>query len=83
MPTSPEKRREFDRLLRRERISRMLDIAPPIAIGGGLFCGLIWMRSHGGPPWISLLLAGSAALAKPAIFVVRMMERRRKQNKLD
>jgi hypothetical protein len=61
MPMSPERQREFDRLLRRERIGRMLEIAPPLVIGGGLLVGLMWLRTHGGPAWIGLTLGGAAA----------------------
>jgi len=83
MPMSVEKRRQFDRLLGRERIGRMLEIAPPIVIGVGLFVGLIWLRTHGGPAWIGLVLAGAAALAKPALMALRVPEKRRSRNRLD
>ncbi len=83
MPMSPEKRRQFDRLLWRERIGRMLEIAPPIVIGVGLFVGLIWLRAHGGPAWIGLTIAGGAALAKPALMVIRVLEKRRRRKQLD
>jgi hypothetical protein len=83
MPMSPEGRRQADRLLWRERIGRMLKIAPPIVIGGGLFVGLIWLRMHGGPGWIALGLAGAAALSKPALMVLRVLEKRRSCNGLD
>jgi hypothetical protein len=64
MPIGPERQRQFNRLLLRERIGRMLKIAPPVAIGG-LLDRLLWLRTHGGPPWVGLTLGG-AALAKPA-----------------
>ncbi len=83
MPMSPEKRRQFGRLLWRERIGRMLKIAPPIVIGVGLFVGFIWLQTHGGPAWIGLVLAGTAALAKPALMVLRVLEKRRSRNRLD
>ena len=83
MPMSPERRRQFDRLLWRERIGRMLKLAPPIVIGGGLFVGLIWLRTHGGPGWTGVLLAGAAALPKPALMVLRVLEKRRSCNRLD
>lgn len=79
MPMSPERRREFDRLLRRERMKRVLRVGPPVLIGAGLLSGLLWLRMHGGPAWIGLVLAGSAALAKPALFVVRYLDRRRRK----
>ncbi len=82
MPMSPERRRQFDRLLWRERIGRMLKIAPPIVIGVGLFVGFIWLQ-NGGPAWIGLVLAGAAALAKPALMVLRVLEKRRSRNRLD
>ncbi len=77
-----EKRRQFHRLLWGERIGRMLKITPPIVIGGGLFVGLIWLRTHGGPGWIGLVLAGAAALPKPALMVLRVLEKRRSRNRL-
>ena len=77
MPMSPDKRRRFDRILRRKRVVRTLEIAPPIIIGTSLFVGLGWLWSHGGPAWIGLALAGATALAKPALIVIRVLESRR------
>lgn len=82
MPMSPERRREFERLLRRERMKRVLQVGPPVLIGAGLLGGLLWLRTHGGPPWIALLLAGGAALAKPALFVVRYLDRRKQRDEM-
>lgn len=83
MPMSPERQREFDRLLRRERIGRMLRIAPPLVIGGGFLVGLMWLRTHGGPAWIGLTLGGAAALAKPALLVNRLLQARRRRKEGD
>lgn len=83
MPMDPQKRRQFERLLWRERFIRMMDIAPAIAVGGGLFVGFYWLRGHGGPPWIGLALAGAAALAKPALMVMRVLEQRRRRKQMD
>ena len=80
---SPEKKRQFDRLLRRERVRRTLDTAVPVGIGAGLLIGIIWLRDHGGPAWIGLALAIVAALAKPALIVLRVLEKRRNRNQLD
>jgi L-asparagine transporter-like permease len=76
MPISPAKRRQFDRILRRERVVRTLEIAPAIIIGTGVFLGLGWLWSHGGPA-IGLALAGATALAKPTLIVIRVLESRR------
>ena len=83
MPMTPERQREFERLLRRERMKRVLQVGPPVLIGAGLLSGLLWLRMHGGPPWIGLLLAGGAALAKPALFVVRYLDRRRQRDEME
>jgi hypothetical protein len=83
MPMSPERRREFDRLLRRERMRRTLRIGPPILAGAGLLAGFMWLRTHGAPPWIGLVIAGGAAFAKPAILMVRYFEQRRQRDRLD
>ncbi len=83
MPMSPERRREFDRLLRRERLRRTLQIGPPVLAGAGILAGLFWLRAHGGAPWIGLVLAGGAAVAKPAVLLVRYFERRRERDRLD
>jgi hypothetical protein len=80
---TPERRREFERLLRRERMKRVLQVGPPVLIGAGLLSGLLWLRAHGGPPWIGLLLAGGAALAKPALFLVRYFDRRRQRDEME
>jgi hypothetical protein len=77
MPVNPEMQRQFDRFLWRERIIRTLVIAPPLVIGIGLVIGLIWLWSQGGPTWIGLVLAGVTALAKPALVVMRVIEKRR------
>ena len=82
VPMSPEKRRRFDRILWRERVVRTLEIALPIVIGGGIFIALIWLQSRGGPAWIGLTLA-SAALAKPVLVVIRVLEKRRLHGRLD
>jgi hypothetical protein len=83
MPMSPERRREFEQLLRRERAKRLLQAGPPVLIGAGLLSGLLWLRMHGGPPWIGLLLAGTAAFAKPAILFVRYLDRRRQRDRME
>jgi hypothetical protein len=83
MPMSPERQRQFTRLLWRERVGRMLKIAPPVAIGGGLLVGLLWLRTHGGPPWVGLTLGGAAALAKPALMVTRILRARRRRKEMD
>jgi hypothetical protein len=80
---NPETRRQFDRWLRRERISRIMDIAPPAVIAVGLVVGVIWLRGPGGPPWIGLALAGAAALAKPALMAIRVLENRRRRKQMD
>ena len=82
-PMNPETRRQFDRWLWRERISRIMDFGAPVAIGVVLFIGLIWLRTHGGPAWIGLAIAGAAALAKPALMVARVLEKRRRRKPLD
>jgi len=83
MPMSPERRREFERLLRRERMKRVLQAGPPVLIGAGLLGGLLWLRTHGAPPWIGLVLAGGAAFAKPAILLVRYLDQRRQRDRMD
>ncbi|MCI0431122.1 MAG: hypothetical protein L0210_11345 [Rhodospirillales bacterium] len=83
MPMILEKRRQFECLLWRERIGWVLQVAPPFVIGGGLVVGLIWLRAHGSPAWIGLVLAGAAALAKPALMMLRVLEKRRSRNRLD
>lgn len=80
-PMNPETRRQFDRWLWRERISRIMDFGLPVGIGVGLFVGLIWLLGHGGPAWIGLTIA--AALAKPALMVIRVLERRRRRKQTD
>jgi hypothetical protein len=80
---TPERRREFERLLRRERMKRVLALGPPVLIGAGLLSGVLWLRMHGGPPWIGLLLAGAGALAKPALFFVRYLDRRRERDRME
>jgi hypothetical protein len=82
-PMNPETRRQFDRWLWRERISRIMDFGVPVGIGVALFAGLIWLRSHGGPAWIGLTIAAAAALAKPALMVIRVLEKRRRRKKMD
>jgi hypothetical protein len=83
MPMSPERQREFNRLLWRERIGRMLRIAPPVVVGGGLLVGLMWLRTHGGPAWIGLTLGGAAALAKPVLMVNRVLQARRRRKEME
>lgn len=83
MPMSPERQRQFNRLLWRERVGRILKIAPPVAIGGGLLVGVMWLRTHGAPAWIGLTLAGAAALAKPALMVNRVLQTRRRRKEMD
>jgi hypothetical protein len=80
---APERQRQFGRLLWRERMARMLEIASAVGIGVGLFAGLLWLRGHGGPAWIGLTLAGAAALAKPALIVIRVLETRRRRKQWD
>ena len=58
-------------------------IAPPLVIGIGLVIGLIWLWRHGGPTWIGLVLVGVTALAKPALMVMRVLEKRRRRKLLD
>ena len=82
-PMNPETRRQFDRWLWRERISRLMDLALPVGIGVVLFVGLIWLRTNGGPAWIGLAIAGAAALAKPALMVIRVLEKRRRRQQMD
>ena len=83
MPMSPERQREFDRLLRRERIARVLELAPPLAIGIGLCAGLIWLRTHGGAAWIALIIAATVGVAKPALMAFRVREQRRRRNRME
>ena len=83
MPMTPERRREFERLLRRERMKRVLELGPPVLIGAGLLSGVLWLRMHGGPPWIGLVLAGGAAFAKPAVLLVRYLDRRRQRDGME
>jgi len=82
-PMNPETRRQFDRWLWRERISRIIDLGLPVGVGIALFVGLIWLRSHGGPAWIGLAIAAAAALAKPALMVIRVLEKRRRRKKME
>jgi hypothetical protein len=83
MPMSPERQREFDRLLRRQRFARMLELATPFVIGIGLFAALVWLRTHGGAAWIGLTIAAAAGLAKPALMAIRVREQRRRRNRMD
>jgi hypothetical protein len=83
MPMSPERQRQFNRLLRRERVGRVLKVAPPVVIGGGLMVGLMWLRTHGAPVWVGLTLGGAAALAKPALMVSRVLRTRRRRKEMD
>jgi len=83
MPMSPDKRRRFDRILRRDRVVQTLEIALPIVIGAVIFVTLVWLRSRGGPTWFGLTLAGAAALGKPALVVIRVLEKRRFRSPLD
>jgi hypothetical protein len=83
MPMSPERQRQFNRLLWRERVDRMLRIAPPVVIGGGLVVGVMWLRTHGAPVWVGLTLGSAAALAKPALMVTRVLRARRRRKEMD
>jgi hypothetical protein len=83
MRMSPERQREFDRLLRRQRVGRMLERASPFVIGIGLFAGLIWLRTHGSTAWIGLTITAAAGLAKPALMAIRVRERRRRRDRMD
>jgi hypothetical protein len=38
---------------------------------------------HGGPPWIGVVLAGGAAFAKPAILLVRYLDRRQRRDRME
>lgn len=82
-PMNPETRRRFDRWLWRERISRIMEFGLPLGIGVGLFVGLIWLRSHDGPAWIGVAIAGATALAKPALMVIRVVEKRGRRKQMD
>jgi hypothetical protein len=82
-PMNPETRRQFDRWLWRERISRIMDLGLPVGVGIALFVSMFWLRSHGGPAWIGLAIAAVAALAKPTLMVIRVVEKRRHQKKME
>jgi hypothetical protein len=82
MPMNPKQRRQLDRVPRREWVVQTLEIALPIVIGAGIFIALVWLRSRGGPTWMGLTLA-AAALAKPALVVIRVLEKRRFRSPLD
>jgi hypothetical protein len=83
MRMSPERQHAFDRLLRRQRIGRMLKLALPFVIGIGLLAGLIWLRKHGSTVWIWLTIAAAAGLAKPALMAIRVREQRRRRDRMD
>ena len=83
MMMSPERQRRFDRLPWRERIGRLIEMAPPFAIGAALLLGLLWLRIHGGPAWTGLTIAAAAAFAKPALMMLRVLETRRRGRDLD
>ena len=83
MPMSPERQREFDRLLRRERIRRVLELAPLLAIGLGLCAGLLWLRTYGRAAWIGLIIAATAGVAKPALMAIRVRAQRRRRNRME
>jgi hypothetical protein len=83
MPMSPERQRAFDRLLWRERIRRVLELAPLLAIGLGLCAGLLWLRTHGEAAWIGLMIAATAGVAKPALMAIRVREQRRRRNRVE
>ena len=83
MRMSPERQRAFDRLLRRQRMGRMLKLALPFVIGIGLLAGFIWLRTHGSAAWIGLTIAAAAGLAKPAVVAIRVWEQRRRRNRMD
>jgi len=83
MPMNPEQRRPLDRIPRREWVVQTLEIALPIVIGAAIFVALVWLGSRGGPTWFGLTLAGAAALGKPALVVIRVLEKRRFRSPLD
>ena len=83
MRMSTERQRAFDRLLRRQRIGRMLKLALPFVIGIGLLAGVIWLRTHRGTAWIGLTIAAAAGLAKLALMAVRVREQRRRLDRMD
>jgi hypothetical protein len=80
---SDEKRRAFDRLLRQERMQRRLRFAPTLAVGAGAAAGFVWLASRSAPPWVYLALAVAAGIAKPALFLIRYMDGRRRLNEIE
>ena len=68
---------EHRRIPRPEWVVQTLEVALPIVIGAATFVVLVWLRSRGGPTWFGLTLAGAAALGKPALVVMRVLEKRR------
>jgi hypothetical protein len=83
VPMSEEKRRQFDRLLRQERMQRRLRLAPTLAVGASAACGFAWLASRAAPPWVYLVLAVVAAIAKPTLFLFRYMESRQRLRELE
>jgi hypothetical protein len=71
MPMNPERRRRRNRVPQREWVVQTLEIA------------LVWLRSRGGPTWFDLTFAGAAALGKPVLVMIRVLEKRRFRNPLD
>ena len=77
MPMNPEQRRPLRRVPPREWVVETLAIALPIVIGAAAFAAPVWLGSRGGSTWFGLTLAGAAALAKPALVVMCVLEERR------
>jgi hypothetical protein len=76
----PELKRRFDRLIWRDRVRRGLTLLVPAALVTALAGGGLWVRSHGGPPWIILPLAAVVAAGKPAFILLRYLNKRSQRN---
>jgi hypothetical protein len=83
VPMSEEKRREFDRLLRQERMQRRLRFAPTLAIGAGAAVGFAWLATRSAPPWVYLAVAVVAGIAKPIVFLFRYLESRERLQQME
>ena len=83
MPMSPEKSREFDRLLKRERRGEWRKLAPTLALIAIAMAVAVYLRLAHGSVWLSLIIGGGAILAKPTLLLMRYRQRKQQTERME